>query len=81
MCIMTGRCSEAAILMQTGKYKVQKFLAWQSVRMAQQVQGCQAPIQTAQTKMLGEPVLQLVFTLAMCQRKTPGCMRSRQFKL
>ena len=49
--------------------------------MAQQVQGCQAPIQTAQTKMLGEPVLQLVFTLAMCQRETPGCMRSRQFKL
>lgn len=43
--------------------------------MAQQMQGCQAPVQTVQTKMLGEPVLQLVFALAMCQRET-SCLHA-----
>jgi hypothetical protein len=31
--------------------------------VAEEMQSCQAPIQAVQTKMLGEPVLQLVFPL------------------
>lgn len=70
MSIVSRSCAEAAVLMQTRKDKLEQFSARQGLRMAQQMQRSEPPVEAVQTQMLGEPVLQLVFAL---ERVSAGC--------
>jgi hypothetical protein len=55
--------AKAAALMQARKDEIQNVCAREGVRVAQQVQGGQPPVQAIQPQVLGEPVLELVFAL------------------
>jgi hypothetical protein len=63
MCIMAGGSAEAAALMQTLEDEFQNLCARKGVRPSQQMQSGQSPVQAIESKVLGEPVLQLVFAL------------------
>jgi hypothetical protein len=63
MSIVAWRRPEAAILVQTRQDEVEELSTRQSIRMAQQVQRSQSPVQAVQTQVLGEPVLELIFAL------------------
>jgi hypothetical protein len=60
---MARSCAEATIVVQTRAYKVQDLIARESIRVSQQVQSSQSPVQSVEAQMLGEPVLELVFAL------------------
>jgi hypothetical protein len=77
---MAGSSTEASIVMQARENKLQNLLARQGVRMTEQMQGCQAPIEAVQTKVLGEPVLQLILALrrgSVSVREPTSCLRRR----
>jgi hypothetical protein len=76
MSIVTGRSSEAALFVQTREDKVEEFSARQGVRMAQQVQRSEPPVEAVQTQMFCEPVLELVFALERVSADpVAGCLR------
>lgn len=41
---MTWGGSKSAIVLLTGQHKVNSFLPWQSIRVTQQMQGSQTPV-------------------------------------
>lgn len=55
--------AKAAIGILTREHEFDGLVAWQSVRMAKQVQRGQAPIHAIQAQVLGQPVLKLVSPL------------------
>ncbi len=69
MCIVPRSRAETSIGMLTGQNKDEYFLSGQRIRMTQQVERRQTPIQAAETQMLGMPVLQIVLVLP--GRSTP----------
>jgi hypothetical protein len=61
---MAGCSSEPAVFALTGENKVDGLFPRESFREAKKMQGCQAPVYAIQTKMLCEPIFQLIPPLA-----------------
>ncbi len=61
--IMSRSSAEATVLVQTRAHKVQDAVAREGIWMSQQVQCSQPPVEAVEAQVLGEPVLELVFTL------------------
>jgi hypothetical protein len=61
--IVARSSAKAASLVQTREDKVEDALTRQRVRLAEQVQRSQSPVEAVQTQMLREPVLELVLAL------------------
>lgn len=53
VCIMTRGSSKSPIVLLTRKHKVNGFLPGQCIRMTQEVQGSQTPIDPIEPQMLG----------------------------
>ena len=53
--------------MLTGQDEVDGLIAGQSVRVAEQMEGSQTPIDAIQTKVLRQPILELILTLSADQ--------------
>ena len=65
--------AKATRLVQTREDEVEDIVAGQGFGASQQMQGSHTPVQAVQSKVLGEPVLQLVFALLRsdpCECKT-----------
>jgi hypothetical protein len=77
---MSRSSAEATGLVHTRVYKVQDLIAWEGVRLSQQVQSGQSPVQTIETQMLGEPVLELVFALQRVSAAIVGWRRATGWK-
>ncbi len=63
MHVMTRCGSEAAIIVQTGEHEVDHFLSFECIRMTKKVASCKAPVKAIQTKVLRQPILQLISAL------------------
>ena len=70
--IMARSSTEAAALVQTREKKVKDAVAGEGVRVAEQMQGRQPPVQAVETQVLGEPVLELVFALGRVSAEAGG---------
>jgi hypothetical protein len=71
--VVPRSCAEAAILVQTREDEFEELPARKSLRLPQQMQRRQSPVEAVQAQVLGEPVLQLVFAL---ERVSAGwCLR------
>lgn len=61
--------SETAIIVLAGEDEVDCLLSGQGVWLSEQVKSSQAPIDAVQSQMLCEPVLQLILTLSVNERR------------
>lgn len=61
--VMAGSGAEAAAGVLAGQDEVDDLVSRQGVGMAQQMKGGQAPVQATDSKMLREPVIQVVMSL------------------
>lgn len=64
--VVAGRGAEAAAVLLAREHKVYGLVPWQGVRVAQQVQGDEAPVDAVEAQVLRQPVVILV--LARVQR-------------
>jgi hypothetical protein len=69
---MTWGGAEAAALMQTRKDEFQNLSAREGIRAPQQMQSRQSPIQSVESEVLGEPVLEFVFALRWSECSCAG---------
>ena len=77
---MARSSAEATIVVQTRAYKVQDLIAREGIRVSQQVQSGQSPVQAVEAQMLGEPVLELVFALERVSAAIVRCLRASRWK-
>jgi hypothetical protein len=61
--IVPRRSTEAAVFVQTREHEVEEFTTWEGIRVSQEVQCCQSPVEAVEAQVFGEPVLELVFAL------------------
>lgn len=74
---MTRCRPEPAIFVQAGDDKVQETSSGQCIRLAKEVSGSQAPVDTIETKVLCEPVVKFIPALMACQRQSGLWLRAQ----
>ena len=74
---MAGGGAEASVVVEAGKDKVEQGSAGQSVRATEQIERSQAPVDAAQSEVLGKPVLELVLALEEDQSAAGWRVRRR----
>ena len=78
MCVVAGCCAEAAIFVQAAEDKVEHAFSGESLRVAKEVQRCEAPVDAAQAEVFGEVVFELVAALLWVSVLVGG--RKRMFR-
>ncbi len=63
MRIMARCSSKASIVVQTAQHVREQAISWKRIRMAEQMQCRQTPIDTADAQVFGEVVFELVSAL------------------
>ena len=74
MSIVTRSGSETAPFMLAREDEVNGRVAWQGVWMVQQMESSEAPVDSIQTKMLGQPIFQLILTLSVHEYEPPQAL-------
>ena len=65
--IMTGGCTEATVVVLACEDELHCFVTGQGIWMAQKMKRGQSPIDSIQSQVFGQPVIELVFPLKMNQ--------------
>jgi len=60
---MSWRGTKASILPQAAEDEIQHAVSRQCVRMSEQMESCQAPVDAADAQVLGKVILQLISPL------------------
>lgn len=69
--------AKSAVLVQARQHKVQDVVAREGVRVSEQMQRSQSPVEAVQAQVLGEPVLELVFALGRVSAGLDGWLLAR----
>lgn len=78
---MAGGSTEAAVIVEAGEDEVEDALAGQGVRMAEQMQGSQAPVEAIEAEVFGQPVLELVLALRGSVERRRACSGGRAHRV
>lgn len=54
---------EASVVMLTRQDKLDRLVSREGIRMSQEMESCQSPVDAIEAKMFGQPVFELIFPL------------------
>ena len=69
---MTRRSSKSAIVRLARKHEIYGFFSWQGIGAIKEMESVQAPVETVEAEVFGEPIFELIFALGMLAVKGTG---------